>query len=340
MRHIGLTLLSFMALGCSAGQIKVVSKGVFAEKPGNVAAYVAVSEQGQAMEGLSAENFKIYEDELYIPAENSRQVLLDKELAQAHRTVVLVDHSAATDEDIRKEIGDALRIFVQRVRSTQPVAVYAFDGRKELRRVAEFSKQQKKGKANDQFETKLRPADTSRNLNGAIIEGLKVLDRAYDQRKAPLRAGTLVVFSGGPDLAGRVDGETVREAIDLSGYSIIAVGLGDSAPQLRDYGRDGFVDGHSVQTLSMAFEEAGYLVEDDYKRHYLLAYCSPARAGERTVSLEVVRELPAPAVEGQADGAVSAQMATGVSDEMGTFNSNGFAEGCDPARTPKFKAVR
>ncbi len=297
MYKVALGFLSLLSVGCASGHINVVSKGVFAEKPANVAAYVAVSEDDAAIEGLSAENFKIYEDEQYIPPENSQQVLLDKELAQAHRTVILVDQSAATDETIRKEIADGLGFFADRVRVTQPVTIYAFDGRKELRLIAELPKQaahppkKKSEKAADLFASKLKPADTSRNLNGAILEGFKALDSEYAQKKAPLRAGTLIIFSGGPDLAGRVDEQTVREAIDSSKYNVIAVGLGDSAPMLRDYGRDGFVEGHSAQMVSMALEEAGYLVEDDYKRHYLLAYCSPARAGERTLRLEVVRQV-------------------------------------------------
>ncbi len=316
-------IFALLSIGCGAGQVKVVSRGVFAQKPSHVATYVSISEDNRALLNLSADHFRIYEDEQLIPPTNSRQVLLDKQLAQAHYAVVLVDQSAATDEEVRQELANALTFFVDRVRKTQPIVIYAFDGRKELRLIAELPKQDKAKSPKDQFFAGLNPADTSRNLNGAIVDGIGKLDEFYRQTKNPLRAGTLIVFAGGPDFAGRVKQERAQEVIDESEYSIITVGVGDSAPELTSYGRDGFVDGHSLQTLSMAFEEAGYLVEDDYQRHYLLAYCSPARAGERSLRIEVVKD---PAEE----------FASGSSGEIGRFSADGFTEGCDPTMKPRF----
>lgn len=327
MRRSLLLLLSMTFLGCGAGQVQVVSRGIFTEKPGNVAAYVAVSEHNKALTGLTADNFRIYEDEQLIPPDNSRQVLLDKELANAHRAVLLIDQSAATDEKIRTELANALSFFVGRVRKTQAISIYAFDGRKELRLVADLEKQAEPVDLKKQFFDSLVPADTSRNLNGAVALGLKKLDETYHHGRAPMRAGTLVVFAAGPDLAGRVDEDSVRRQIQESEYSIITVGLGDTAPALKDFGRDGFVDGFSVDTVSMAFEEAGYLVEDEYQRHYLLAYCSPARAAERSLRIEVAK-LP------------EQEHADGSSEELGPFSARGFSEGCDPNKKPNFKTAK
>lgn len=327
MRRSLLLLVSMAFFGCGAGPVKVVSRGIFTEKPGNVAVYVAVSEEGKALTGLSAENFKIFEDQQLIPASNSRQVLLDKELAHAHRAVLLIDQSAASDETIRSELANALSFFVGRVRKTQPISIYAFDGRKELRLVADLEKQAEPADLKKKFFDSLVPADTSRNLNGAVALGLAKLDETYRHGRAPMRAGTLVIFAAGPDLAGRVDEESVRQQIRDSEYSIIAVGLGDSAPTLKDFGRDGFVDGVSVATVSLAFEEAGYLVEDDYLRHYLLAYCSPARADERSLRIEVTK-VPA------------AEHADGASEELGPFSARGFGEGCDPSKKPSFQTAK
>ncbi len=322
--HIVLaTVLSFFLGGCASSLMTVESKGIAVRKPSNVTAYFAVSEQDRPITDLTADDFEIYEDGTLVPANLSGQVLLDKDIAGAHRTVVLVDYSAATDEEIRSELASALAFFVESVRKTQPVLVYAFDGREELRLVADLPKQALPSDPEKRFFQKLLPADTSRNLNGAIIEGIEKLDRAYERSGSPLRAGTLVVFSGGPDLAGRATDAAVRAAMNASDYTILTVGIGDSAPLLRRYGRDGFVDGHSAETVSMAFEEAGHLVEADYDRHYLLSYCSPARAGTRQLRIDVV----------QSDvGAVG-------SGHFGAIAADGFTEGCDAKAPPRAKTT-
>ncbi len=311
-------VVSLFLGGCTSSLLTVESKGFVAQKPSNVTAYLAVTEAGQPVTDLSAEQFEIYEDGTLVPADHSGQVLLDKDAAGAHRTLVLVDYSAATDEELRGELASALAFFVERVRKTQPVLVYAFDGREELRLVADLPKQAESANPEQRFFQKLSPADTSRNLNGALIEGIAKLDQAYERSGSALRAGTLVVFAGGPDLAGRASDSAVRAAINATDYTILTVGIGDSAPLLKRYGRDGFVDGHSAEVVSMAFEEVGHLVEADYDRHYLLSYCSPARAGTRQLRIAVKSG------EGEASG----------SGQFGTFTADGFAEGCNPAAPP------
>ena len=320
-RFLGIfaVVLSGILVGCTSSLMTVEPKGVHAQKPSNVTAYLAVSEQGQPVTDLTADDFEIYEDGTLVPRNLSGQVLLDKDGSGAHRTVVLVDYSAATDEEIRSELASALAFFVEQVRKTQPVAVYAFDGREKLRVVADLPKQEKASDPESRFFQKLLPADTSRNLNGAIIEGIEKLNEAYERSRSPLRAGTLVVFSGGPDLAGRATDAAVRAAINATDYTILTVGLGDSAPLLKRYGRDGFVDGHSAEVVSMAFEEAGHLVETDYDRHYLLSYCSPARAGTRQLRIDVVR--------GES-GVVG-------SGHFGVIDADGFTEGCDAKAPPR-----
>ena len=337
MRAIFLLCLATTLSGCATSPVSVVPRGMVAEKPGNVWVYLSVAEEDKALDSLPAESFEIYEDDQLIPPDNSRQVLLDKDVARAHRAVVIVDHSTAADEEVREELANALSFFVERVRQTQPISIYAFDGRKDLRLVAELSQEDeakdepgKKAKAKkaeamkEKFKKELKPADTSRNLNGAIVQGLEKLDEAYEKEHAKMRAGTLIVFSGGPDLAGRVSDGAVAEALSESKASIITVGFGDSAPQLVDYGKNGYVDAHSQQTLSMAFEEAGYLVRDDYQRHYLLSYCSPARAGKRRLRVDVVK--------GEGEEALR-----GSSGEIDTFSASGFSEGCDPTKKPDLK---
>ncbi len=318
-----LALGAALLCGCSFSNVQARSRGIYTQEPSNVAVYLSVTQDGKPATGLKADDFTVYEDNKLVPPSHSKQILLDKELARAHRTLVLVDNSAATDEEVREELASALSFFVERVRATQPVSVYAFDGRENLRLVADLPRRKEGANPKKRFFQRLLPADTSRNLNGAIVQGIEKLDEYYDRSKAPLRAGTLVVFSGGPDLAGRVSESEVRGALKQTDYTILTVGVGNTAPVLQDYGRDGFVDGYNVDTVSMAFEEAGHLVEADYERHYLFSYCSPARSGQRELRLEVEVTND----RGKTDtGAV-----------YGQFNADGFREGCNPQARPRFQ---
>ena len=122
-----------------------------------------------------------------------------------------------------------------------------------------------------------RPRDPSTNLNGAVIEALRQLDKQMSRGKAPLRFGTLVVFTDGTDRASRVTREERYDVIDTSEYEVFVIGVGaeiDEA-ELDAIGVSGTIITNDRQEIASAFEEAAEHIKARSQRYYLLGYCKP-----------------------------------------------------------------
>jgi hypothetical protein len=200
-----------------------------------------------------------------------------------------------------------------------PVTERAFDGSPTLEHVGDYPR----GSENPRAPALARRAtkDGSRDLHGAVVAGLGELDRALGVGTKPVRLGTLVVFARGPDLAGRVDEGKLYEALETAHHDVIGIGIGEDTGFLA-FARGGVIEAQNADTLPIAFEEAGARVAATYGKHYLLAYCSPARAGKRSVRVEVVHEDK----EGhERSGATEYE-----------FDATGFGPGCRPETRPRF----
>lgn len=318
--------LAWMLGGCGLlHRLEVESVAKTAEPPSNVAVYMTVRDGKQPVTDLTEQSFRIYENNQLIAPEQSRQVLLGKDVA-LHRTLLLVDMSTAQDPAIRRGISRGAAGFVARVRSSQDVSVMAFDGRANPVAIGEFPKG---GQGPEEIPelTDFQVVDPSRNLHGAIVKALGELDARLMTEKKPVRVGNLVVFTTGPDLAGRWGYEGLRPVIDKSGHNVFAIGAGDVEKgfSLDDLGRAGTVRVPGLTAAGPAFEEMGAKVDAAYAGHYLLSYCSPARDGTRMLKIEVVWHD----VEGNEHTGT-------LYDEI---DARGFGPGCDPSAPPRFGAV-
>src|SRR5688500_1811387 len=194
-RLLSLSVVATTACGGANLRLEMLDASV--QKPSTVAVYFTVdTDDGQPVAGLTAEQFRIYEDGQLVSTFESKQTILNPEVAADHFTLLLVDMSGSVSEsgDV-PAIVDAASAFSERVGKYQRVAVYAFDGRKQIHRITDFSP---RGTSVERGAEKLgtfRTEDPSTNLNGAVIEGLEILDRALSRADAPLRFGTLVVFT-------------------------------------------------------------------------------------------------------------------------------------------------
>jgi hypothetical protein len=132
------------------------------------------------------------------------------------------------------------------------------------------------------------------------------------------------VFASGADVAGRVDADKAHDVVWSSEHDVIgvAVGLGPETDQLETLSRGGMVRAQAKNTLPIAFEEAADKARADVERHYLVSYCSPARAGERRLRLEVKYTNKA------------GEERSG--DFEYDFSAKGFGPGCNSSVTPRF----
>jgi len=271
--------------------------------------------------GLAADKFRIYEDGQPVSQLESKQTILNPEVAAAPNLLLLIDMSGSVSEsDDVGVIVDSARQFGARVQKYQKVAVYAFDGSKEIHRVVGFTAGPQEA---IESLSGFKPKDPSTNLNGAVVEALAVLRAQMRSSSLPLTFGTLVVFTDGTDRAHRVPKTKLHEELALAEVDVMVIGVGNELDEaeLRAIGKDGAILTKDRAQIASAFEQAAARVEAFSRRYYLLGYCSPARAGAHEVRIETI-------VDGDA-GALGYQ-----------FNAAGFGPECDPTRKPSFNLKR
>lgn len=321
----GSALLACLTLsGCSLfRQLEVEPIATSFSHPSNVAVFMAVSDGETGLSELSPSSFRVYENGQLVPSDQTELTLLDiNQVSQAH-AVLLVDMSAATTPEARSALAKATRGFVEKVTRREAVTVLAFDGSSQPLPIATFAR----GDAKISLAAleSFTPRDASRNLNGAVVAGLTRLKQAVAQGGKPIRLGTLVVYSSGPDVAGRVNGDDAHDAVWESPFDVIGVGIAEKADVVENFARSGLIRAQAESTLPIAFEEAADKTIEQLEKHYLVSFCSPGRAGTRQLRLEVT-------------------YANKEGDERHgnfetEFNAAGFGPGCNPLVTPRLTLI-
>src|SRR5262249_55330536 len=180
---------------------------------------------------------------------------------------------------------EAASSFADRVGPYQKVAIYSFDGSPHITPIIGFGGNVRGG---IHVLSTRRPKDPSTNLNGAVIEGVKVLNHQIESAPVPLRFGTLVVFTDGTDRAHRASPDDVTRSLDSAGFETYVIGVGQEVDrgQLSSIGRSGTFASQNKGDVQKGFDEIAARIEAASKRYYLLSYCSPSRAGDHDVQVE------------------------------------------------------
>jgi hypothetical protein len=324
-RPFALLLSSAAALlgGCGASLDVTLVQATYAQ-PSNVAMFFTVDDSdGEPVGGLTAESFRIYEDEQLVSPTESQQTIVNPEVAAEHYTLLLVDMSGSvTESDWVPSITQAASQFTAAVETQQQVAVYAFDGAAELHEIQPFRATRGGASAGVGRLAGFRTQDPSTNLNGALVQAVQVMQTALDASESPLAFGTIVVFTDGTDRAARVSHRDMTRALRDAPFDVFAIGVGSEIDEavLSDIGLSGYVLIDDMAAIVPAFTAISQKILGQTQRFYLLSYCSPARAGHHDVTVE--------AVVGEATGAASYD-----------FDATGFGPECDPNRPPAFEDV-
>jgi hypothetical protein len=302
--------------GCAGLKLQLVDASV--RRPSNVAVYFTVDTKGgDPVADLTPQDFRIYEDQQPVSILESKQTILQPEVAAIHYTLLLVDMSGSVvDSGDMPALIQAASSFADRVGPYQKVAVSTFDGSPRLTPLVGFGGNVRAGIA--ALATR-RPRDPSTNLNGAVIEAVRVLDQQMERAPVPLRFGTLVVFTDGTDRAHRASADDVGHALDGAGFETYVIGVGQEVDraQLSRIGRSGTFTSQNRADVQRGFDEIGARIEAASRRFYLLSYCSPSRAGEHDVEIEA--------------------RARGTAGRLRYhFDANGFGPVCDPNQKPAF----
>lgn len=316
--------LALALLWAGSGCLKLTLYNAAVMKPSQVAVYFSVTDSGgNPVPNLTADKFRIYEDKGLVSVYESKQTILNPEVAAVHYTLLLVDLSGSiTQSGAMDQLKPAVQSFADRVGTLQKVAIYGFDGSKEIFPIIGFTDGEGGVRAAAERLGSFKGRDPSTNLNGAVIEGLKVLDKALEHAQTPLKFGSLVVFTDGTDRAKRVLRPEVDKALedaqskDTALY-VIGVGKEIDSGELRNIGRTASFLSTDPAALAKAFDAIASRVEAYTKSFYLLSYCSPARAQEHDLKVET-------------GGGLS------KGDLTYHFDAAGFGPNCESNRMPKF----
>lgn len=316
-----LSLFLVVLCGCGGGLSLNLVEAAY-RRPSNVAVYFTVDTNGgDPIGGLQATDFRIYEDGELVSIDESRQTIINPEVAAEHYTLLLIDMSGSvTESDDVPVIVEAATEFTSSLESYQKVGVYAFDGSENIYEMQPFTASEGASTAGVSRLSSFQGRDPSTNLNGAIVKATEELGSAFERSRTPLRFGTIVVFTDGTDRAARVPIGDALDALDTSGFQVFAIGVGNEINEssLADIGYDGYVLASDRSAITAAFQAVSSRIAAATQRFYLLSYCSPARAGTHEVTIEAVTEQ------------------FGSGSLTYSFDATGFGPNCNPATPPPF----
>src|SRR5262249_14943464 len=122
--------------------------------------------------------------------------------------------------------------------------------------------------------------DASRNLFGAVREGISTLRTALDALSAvPFKVGAVAIMTNGPDQAGRVSRSDAISAVNGTSYSMFSVAVGgtdaDTTMFLQIVGKTAALTAANASDLVGVFTNVANQIKQQAGRYYLLEYCSP-----------------------------------------------------------------
>jgi uncharacterized protein YegL len=325
--RLGVGLGIALLVGCNGLHLTAIKAAQ--QRPSNVAVYFRLSDHGgNPIPDLTANSFRIYEDDQLVSEFESKQTIANPEVAAVHYTLLLVDMSGSVSgSGTVDSLVQAVNAFTDKL-DKQKVALYAFDGGPDLYPIVPFGDQAAAKAGAAQLST-FKPKDPSTNLNGGVVKALDELDNALGKASQPLKFGTLVVFTDGTDRANRVKAADMEQHIREKPFDVFAIGLGAEIrdEQLARIGKSGVAMAADKSAIVKAFGDIGAKVEARTKSYYLLSYCSPSRAGKHEVRIQAV-------IKNDKDGSER------VGNLRSDFDATGFAPGCDPATPPSFDVSR
>lgn len=282
---------------------------------------------GRPLTGLTSDDFVVKEDDAPLSVEANKTILPTPGL-QVFASLVL-DMSSSTQPNVMQLI-TAAKAFVTRVQGGSlrvPISIQLFAGEPTLRewQAPTLDTAKLLQKLDDVATyTPMDPAST--NLYGAVIDALSrsaTAQNAFRQRNAggAFSTGYVILFTDGQDTTGLKTRMEALTAAKASPDTLVAVALNTpdftAAAQgaLNELTSGDASDGKNVLVsdnaarLATDFDAVAYRIAGLSTGAYLLGYCSPKRAGQHSVAVELAN-------------------ATTRQRAEWSFSATGFSPGC------------
>lgn len=163
------------------------------------------------------------------------------------------------------------------------VGVWWFDGGSDIVQLVDFSSDPVALKAAIDGLSSSVTRDNSTNLNGAVQLGVGVVEQRMQSaaQTGATQTGALVIFTDGTDQANRVPASAALSAVTETQIAVYTIGLRGEIDEnfLTRIGRSGSAFADNSSALLARFSGVGSQIEAMANSFYVLAYCSPRRAG-------------------------------------------------------------
>jgi uncharacterized protein YegL len=255
---------------------------------------------------LESSAFEIYENGSQISSLEAQAQIQREPGDFLYSSILLLDLSGSilNNSDL-PNLKDASTSFIEQTMpseddvlyGTREMAVFWFDGEQNIHRLVDFTSERDTLISGINSIDKDISNDVSTNLNGAVIQGLSVMnDRLQEitEDSDIATAGSMVLFTDGTDQAGYVSTSQAMDSVQNASreHSIFTIGLGGEINQevLQSFGKDGFELAEDSLELNDTFLAVAQRLEAASNSFYVLEYCSPKRSGQHTLELRATYE--------------------------------------------------
>jgi len=287
-------LAALLASGCgdsSTGPedrpLKIEILETRTEPPANVTVTFYVSRtNGYPVPGLPVDAFELLDDGMSDSQFEASKAFQPKPGRFQASVALLLDMSGSiTGSEALPALKEASSAFVDKALEAQGVVVgvWWFDGGADIVQLVDFTNDAETLKAAIEGLTEEITRDASTNLNGAIRDGVALVEeRMADGAGSGIaQSGALVVFTDGTDQARRVSSSDALSAVEGTNISVYSIGLRGEIDEgfLNSVGSSGSAFADDRDALLEEFSGVGGLIGQMANSYYVLAYCSPRRDG-------------------------------------------------------------
>lgn len=255
---------------------------------------------------LDPSHFEIYENGSRISSLESQAQIQREPGDFLYSSILMLDLSGSilNNADLPK-LKEAATSFIDQTMpneaeslyGTREMAVYWFDGEQSVHPLVPYTPDGDSLIEGIKSINEDISEDVSTNLNGAVIQGLSIMNSRLEEVREDSDAaiaGSMVLFTDGSDQAGYVN---TAEAVDSvrnanREHSVFAIGLGGEIDKeiLESFGKDGFELAEDSLQLNDTFLAVAERLEAESNSYYVLEYCSPKRTGQHTLELRAMYE--------------------------------------------------